>query len=96
MDHFDEADAFVSGNQVSCLTLNILALQQNFDDVRARGRGTETVVLHGVGQFFFVKSLARCFHGGQEGGFGKALGRAGFLLLTDCVEDILRLTIRQI
>ena len=64
MDHFDEADAFVSGNQVSCLAGNVVALQQDFDDVGPRGRGAETVVLHGVGQFFFVKSLARCFHGG--------------------------------
>ena len=90
MHHFDQPDALVGRLQTLAAAHDVLALEQHFDDGGARGGRAEAVLLHGVGEFFFVERLARRFHGGQQRRFGEALGGAGFLLQRLDVEDILR------
>ena len=65
--------------------------------IAARVAGVpEAVLLHGVGQFFFVESLPRCLHRGKQCALGKSLGRARFLAHGGHVQHILRLSARQI
>ncbi len=74
---------------------HVVALQQHFDDGGARGGSAQAGLLHGVGEFFFVERLAGGFHGGEQRGFGEALGGAGFLLQRLDVQHGLRLALGE-
>ena len=91
VDDLDQADALVGGLQALAVAHDVLALEQDFDDGRARGRRAEARLLHGVGELLLVERLARGFHGGEQRAFGEALGGARLLLQDLGIEHVLRL-----
>ena len=88
MDDLDEADALVRRDERLTVALDVAALQQRLDDGRARGRGAEPVLPHGVGELLLVEGLARGLHGGEKRRVAEAVRRARTLVLRPRVQHI--------
>ena len=89
--HLDQTDALIRGFQHLAVAQNVLALQQHFDDGRARGRRPQTGLLHGVGEFLFVERFARRLHRREQRAFREPLGRPRLLLQHRDIHHVLRL-----
>ena len=81
MDHVNQVEALVRSLQIFRVAHDVFALEQDLNNGRAGGGGAEAVFLHRIGKFFLIESLSGGFHGGEQGGFGEALG--GACLLAD-------------
>ena len=75
-----EVNTQVGGLNVLLVTDNIFALEEFLNNRSAGTWATDTVLLHGITQFFIIDSLTRRFHSAKESRLGIVFGRSGGLL----------------
>ncbi len=92
----DEANSLLCRLDAAAAAGDETALQQNLDDLRARGRRPQAALLHRVGEFLVVKRFAGRLHSGEQRGVGEALGRLGSFGNGFDIDDGLRLTLGEI
>ncbi len=77
LEEVHEGFGLGGGDEVALGALEVAEGEEVLDDGGAGGGGAEAFFLHGVGEVFILDEFAGAFHGGEEGGFGVARGRAG-------------------
>ena len=76
-----EVDTYFGGFDILLFANDVFALEEFFDDGCAGTWTTDTVLLHGIAQFFVFDGLARRFHSAQKGRLGIVFGRRSRFLL---------------
>lgn len=77
----DEREGFRAGHQLALVAMDVLLVDQAFDDGGARGRRAEAALAHGLAEFVVLDKLAGALHGGEERGFRVARRGLGLAAL---------------
>ncbi len=74
----DQRNTFRGRVQVASLAQDVAFGEKAFDDLGSGGGCAESAFAHGLTEIFVFDQFSGTFHGGEEGCFVVARGRAGF------------------